>query len=425
MPTAIPISSTTSVVACPTGTQWPGMASSASAVITEVAASSSGMAAAISAPNTTTSRPSVIGIEVSSAFRKSAETSPLMARSPLASPASAINRPRWRAWAAATAFRSGTTAWSMVPEFPGMVNVTRTLRPSAETSDLFPGLSGERMSTAARGRSRRAAATWLVAWRSSGSAAKVRPGDRDWISTLSAGGEVTFSRFRVCSACPDWPASYDGTFVDETKRPPTKTAATRSSQPITAVFRCVALHPAMRSTTAPRGRSAGCSAVSGRAELNDWRMVPSLTDAALLLSTGTKCRALLTAGGQPGSPLTGCARPPGAGIGRTQDSPPRSAESSKWRRDDLSFESAVPLGRGGVAVVAQATPLVGRDADLSQLVTALAQASEGAGSMVLVSGEAGIGKTRVCAEVRRWHRQRGGRVLLGRAAPQEASIPYA
>src|SRR5215471_2956693 len=45
--------------------------------------------------------------------------------------------------------------------------------------------------------------------------------------------------------------------------------------------------------------------------------------------------------------------------------------------------------------------------------------------MVLVSGEAGIGKTRVCAEVRRWHRQGGGRVLLGRAAPQEASIPYA
>src|SRR5215831_16747466 len=45
--------------------------------------------------------------------------------------------------------------------------------------------------------------------------------------------------------------------------------------------------------------------------------------------------------------------------------------------------------------------------------------------MVLVSGEAGIGKTRLCAELRGWHRQRGGRVLLGRAAPQEASIPYA
>jgi len=76
-------------------------------------------------------------------------------------------------------------------------------------------------------------------------------------------------------------------------------------------------------------------------------------------------------------------------------------------------------------VVAQATPLMGRDADLSQLRTALARAGEGAGSLVLVSGEAGIGKTRLCAEVRRWHRQRGGRVLLGGAAPQEASIPYA
>ena len=76
-------------------------------------------------------------------------------------------------------------------------------------------------------------------------------------------------------------------------------------------------------------------------------------------------------------------------------------------------------------MVAQATPLMGRDADLSQLRTALARAGEGAGSLVLVSGEAGIGKTRLCAEVRRWHRQRGGRVLLGRAAPQEASIPYA
>src|SRR5499433_3673557 len=68
---------------------------------------------------------------------------------------------------------------------------------------------------------------------------------------------------------------------------------------------------------------------------------------------------------------------------------------------------------------------MGRDADLSKLGAALARAGEGAGSLVLVSGEAGIGKTRLCAELRWWHRQRGGRVLLGRAAPQEASIPYA
>ena len=67
-------------------------------------------------------------------------------------------------------------------------------------------------------------------------------------------------------------------------------------------------------------------------------------------------------------------------------------------------------------MVAPATPLVGRDMHLSQLGRVLAQAGEGAGSMVLVSGEAGIGKTRLCAELSRRHQRRGGRVLLGRAA---------
>jgi len=69
----------------------------------------------------------------------------------------------------------------------------------------------------------------------------------------------------------------------------------------------------------------------------------------------------------------------------------------------------------GCPVVAPETPLVGRDLDVSQLGRVLEQAGEGAGSMVLVSGEAGIGKTRLCAELNRWHQRRGGRVLLGRA----------
>jgi DNA-binding CsgD family transcriptional regulator len=76
-------------------------------------------------------------------------------------------------------------------------------------------------------------------------------------------------------------------------------------------------------------------------------------------------------------------------------------------------------------VVAQATPLVGRDTEVAQFGAVLARASEGTGSLVLVSGEAGIGKTRLCAELRRRHREHGGRVLLGRAAPQEASLSYA
>ena len=76
-------------------------------------------------------------------------------------------------------------------------------------------------------------------------------------------------------------------------------------------------------------------------------------------------------------------------------------------------------------MITQATPLIGRDADLRRLVSVLAQAEEGTGSVVLISGEAGIGKTRLCAELRRLQQERGGRVLLGRAAPEEASLPYA
>ena len=71
------------------------------------------------------------------------------------------------------------------------------------------------------------------------------------------------------------------------------------------------------------------------------------------------------------------------------------------------------------------TPLVGRDAELARFGIVLAQAGQGAGSVVLVSGEAGIGKTRLCAELTTAHQRRGGQALLGRATPEEASVPYA
>ncbi len=80
MPTAIPMISTTSDVLEPTGSHRLTTVSSDSAVITEVAASSSGMPAAISAPNTSSSRISVIGTEVASAVRKPLSRTELMAR---------------------------------------------------------------------------------------------------------------------------------------------------------------------------------------------------------------------------------------------------------------------------------------------------------------------------------------------------------
>jgi DNA-binding CsgD family transcriptional regulator/tetratricopeptide (TPR) repeat protein len=69
-------------------------------------------------------------------------------------------------------------------------------------------------------------------------------------------------------------------------------------------------------------------------------------------------------------------------------------------------------------------PLVGRDADLRLLELVLGRAAAGTGSVVLISGEAGIGKTRLCQEFSRAHRSQGGQVLLGRAFPEDAAISF-
>jgi predicted ATPase len=69
-------------------------------------------------------------------------------------------------------------------------------------------------------------------------------------------------------------------------------------------------------------------------------------------------------------------------------------------------------------------PFVGRDDALKQLDAALARAVAGEGSVVLVHGEAGIGKTRLCEQAGRAHRSRGGLVLVGRAAPEESAISF-
>src|SRR5258708_4760137 len=159
--------STTSDVLDPTGSQRLTTVRSDSAVITEVAASSSGMPAAISAPDTGTSRTSVTGREVAPALRKPLPSTEVMARPWLASPPPAIRRPGYRAWTAATARSAGATAVTWSAAGPGTWNVTRALRPSAETSPDCPPrprASGERMSVAARGRRARPVGTSRAAW---------------------------------------------------------------------------------------------------------------------------------------------------------------------------------------------------------------------------------------------------------------------
>ena len=68
--------------------------------------------------------------------------------------------------------------------------------------------------------------------------------------------------------------------------------------------------------------------------------------------------------------------------------------------------------------------VLGRDAELGMLRAALSAAAGGAGGLVFVTGEAGIGKSRLVREIQSDARARDVAVLAGRAAPGGASTPY-
>lgn len=89
---------------------------------------------------------------------------------------------------------------------------------------------------------------------------------------------------------------------------------------------------------------------------------------------------------------------------------------------------AVPAQEGvAIAPTQRPTPLrlpfVGRGAEMEEIGAAWRRAAAGRGGLILVSGEAGIGKTRLVTELATLVERQGGRVLYGSAAVGEPS-PY-
>src|SRR4029079_11582910 len=71
------------------------------------------------------------------------------------------------------------------------------------------------------------------------------------------------------------------------------------------------------------------------------------------------------------------------------------------------------------------SPIVGRERELSRLEQMRLDAARGEGAVLLLSGDGGIGKTRLATELARTARDARWQVMVGRAYALETAIPYA
>lgn len=69
-------------------------------------------------------------------------------------------------------------------------------------------------------------------------------------------------------------------------------------------------------------------------------------------------------------------------------------------------------------------PLVGRATELETVIALLEQSEQGRGSTLILSGDGGIGKTRLANAAIERARQRGWQIAVGRAYPVETGVPY-
>jgi class 3 adenylate cyclase/tetratricopeptide (TPR) repeat protein len=95
----------------------------------------------------------------------------------------------------------------------------------------------------------------------------------------------------------------------------------------------------------------------------------------------------------------------------------------RWRLFEVSRGQAPALPRQGV-MPPPLTPMVGRDNEQANLRRAVDEALAGHGGLALVAGEAGVGKSRLVAEIGGEAEARGIRVLTGHCVEMDSAPPY-
>jgi tetratricopeptide (TPR) repeat protein len=95
----------------------------------------------------------------------------------------------------------------------------------------------------------------------------------------------------------------------------------------------------------------------------------------------------------------------------------------RWRLFEVSLGQAAPAQRPGTTAP-PLTPLVGRDSEQANLRRSVDEALAGHGGLTVVAGEAGVGKSRLVAEIAGEAEARGMRVLAGYCVEMDSAPPY-